>query len=145
MAAVLLADKLVHAGLAETWLVESAGTWALDNAPATANAKQAVRERGLNLEEHNSRTVNAELLEAADLILVMEKNHREALITEFPQVADRVHLLATMAGPAYSIVDPVGLDLAGYRVTLKELDDLMERGFENILKLANPGVLGSES
>lgn len=136
VAAALFRQKLASAGLEATLRVESAGTWAEEGLPTTGLAKEAASERRLDLEGHRSRSVSASLLHQFALILVMEAGQREALQVEFPEIADRMHLLTAMAGPGYDVEDPHASDLSGYRRLIEELEALLDRGFERILTLA---------
>ena len=45
-------------------------------------------QRGLDIRDHRSRTVTAEMLESSDLILTMETGHKEALQVEFPSLSE---------------------------------------------------------
>ena len=102
MAEVLLADALRRRALDAT--VTSAGL--LDaGRPASPHSVTLMAERGLDLSGHRSRPMTAEMLEAADLIVGMERRHvREAAVTApdawaraftLPELARR----ATTAGP----------------------------------------------
>jgi protein-tyrosine phosphatase len=115
---------------------ESAGTWALDGQPAARFARLVAAKNGLDLSAHRARIVTAALLEPFDLILVMERGHKEALRVEFPQVAGRVFLLAEMVGARWEVPDPMGGALPDFEQTYRELDDLLTRGLEKIMELA---------
>lgn len=132
MAAALFAKK-IKAGLG--WRVESAGTWAPEGQPAASRAQMVLRGRGLDLSQHRSRSVNREMLQEFDLILTMERGHKEALQAEFPEIAARVYMLSEMTGQVFNIEDPIGGPLSEYENTARELEDLLERGCERILQL----------
>lgn len=135
MAEALMKDLLQQDGRLEAWIVSSAGTWASEGSPASDYSRRVMRERGLDLSEHRSRHVTEEILREQDLILVMERGHKEALRVEFPQISDRVRMLTELLGPPYDVRDPVGSDVESYRATADELSDLIERGFERIVAL----------
>lgn len=136
MAGALLRSRLEQQGDAGSWQIESAGVWATEGIPALENARIALRERGLSLDPHRSRNVDQVPLYSFDLILTMEQGQKEALRAAFPEIAARIYLLSELAGPAYSIPDPVGGTLADFYGTIRELDDLLERGLERIRELA---------
>ncbi len=136
MAEVLFRQRLDRAGLGEGWRVESAGVWAIEGAPATTHSREVMRERGLDLDDHRSQPVGARLLGEFDLILVMEDRHRVSIQRNFPQAADRVYMLTAMIDQAHNIDDPVWGTEETYRSTVKELEDLLDRGFERIVGLA---------
>ncbi len=58
--------------LTKEWTVDSAGTWAEEGLPVHPKAIQAATKLGLTLSEHASREVNKDILNKADLIVVME-------------------------------------------------------------------------
>ena len=69
MAEVLFIDHLKRSGLDPAqWQVGSAGTWTENGYPASSNSVEVMKERGLDLSQHNSRVVTADLLAQFDLI-----------------------------------------------------------------------------
>lgn len=119
----------------KNWRVGSAGTWAIDGEPASRNSQEVVARRGLDISQHRSRMVTAELLEAYDLILTMEPGHKEALQVEFPAVAGRVFLLSEMAGLSAPVADPYGLPIGAYEKTAQNIDQLLAKGMRRIRAL----------
>lgn len=82
MAAALLRQKLEAAGADVT--VSSAGTWREGEAASPGSVK-AMASRGLVLDDHRSRILAAEMLEAADLVIAMAREHvREAVVIDPP-------------------------------------------------------------
>ena len=68
MAAALFKARLIQSGLdLAAWRVESAGTAAIDNQPATPQAVEVMAARGLDLQQHRSRRAGAEHLAGFDL------------------------------------------------------------------------------
>ncbi len=62
-ASAIFADKLRRSEADwQAWRVESAGTWARENLPATPEMMAALAKRGLDVKNHLSRMVSAELL-----------------------------------------------------------------------------------
>jgi protein-tyrosine phosphatase len=59
--------------------VSSAGTGAWDGEPATASSIQVAAREGVDLSAHRSRRATPALLRQADLVLVMERSHLEAV------------------------------------------------------------------
>ncbi len=135
MAEVLFQQHLLREGIAQDWHVESAGVWATEGAPATENARKMMLDRGLSLAHHKSQPISAELMHAFDIILVMENRHQTELRRNFPEAANRVHLMTTMVGETRNVDDPVWGTEDYYRVTANELDDLINRGFIRIQEL----------
>lgn len=143
MAAALFESKLPARAQRRDWRVESAGTWALDGQPASPYARRVMAARGLELQEHRARRVDAGLLAEFDLILAMEAGQKEALQVEFPPLAGRIFLLGEMAGRPWDVEDPMGSSPAVFEATARDLDELLDRGFEKILQLADPPEVSS--
>ena len=136
MAMALLRHRLGELDLGEEWVVDSAGTWGFEDVPATETAVKAMQELGLNLEDHRSRGVTDEILEASDLVLTMTRDHQEGIQTEFPHHADKVYMLSEMVGEQVDILDPVGSPLEAYRETAANIDRILEDSLDRILELA---------
>jgi protein-tyrosine-phosphatase len=137
IAAAAFAQKLNEEGLAADWRVESAGTWAVPGQPPLPEAIRAAAACGLSLEGHRARMVDASILAGADLILVMAGGQREALVSEFPATAKRVFLLAQVAeGVHYDIPDPMGVEEDASEEIVKEVCELVGKGFRKICVLA---------
>ena len=134
MAKALLKSILIDAGVLSNWQVASAGTWAHEGVHATDLARQVMRERGLDIEEHRSQSVSGEMLAEFDLVLVMEERHREFLQRTFPLVAGRVHLFSEITGREVDIADPVTGTLDTYRTTVEELTEMIQEGYDLILQ-----------
>jgi protein-tyrosine-phosphatase len=147
MAEAIFKRKLEQARRADPdfpggWRVESAGTWAREGEPAAARSQLVLQARGLDLSQHRSRSVTLEMLQSFQLILTMERGHKEALKVEFPSLAGRVFTISEMAGPARDVRDPVTGTLADYQDTARELEQLIEAGFEKICRLAGEEANG---
>jgi protein-tyrosine phosphatase len=136
MAEAILKSKVAEEENASGWRVESAGTWASGGQPAAKFSRQVMQERGLDINNHRSQSITRELMQSFDLILTMEKNHKEALRAEFPEFAERAYLLSEMSGDSHDVDDPIGRSKADYQATADEIDRLIAEGFEEIERLA---------
>ena len=137
IASALLQRKLQQQGMKpRQWQVASAGTWAQDGLPAAPKVRELMSQLGINLNRHRSRGVTSGLLQAADLILTMEQGHKEALQSEFPEIAGRVYLLSEMAGATHDVQDPIGGTTVDFQDAIREIYRLIEQGFDKIVSLA---------
>lgn len=135
IAAACFARELTLHKLPASWHVSSAGTWTQDGLPAIGAAVLAARRIGLDIRGHAARGITAQMVQDADLILVMEQGHKEALRSEFPAAAGRIHILSEMAGAlAYDIPDTQSP--AGAAEVATEIADLVRSGFDRICALA---------
>src|SRR5258708_4350065 len=87
MAEALLKAKVAKLDQANDWQISSAGTWTEEGLLPLPLARQTMTKRGLDIGAHRSRPVDAALLEANSVILVITHSHREGLSVEFPTVA----------------------------------------------------------
>jgi protein-tyrosine-phosphatase len=133
MAACLLRRRLKLIPQENRPAIISAGTWAKEGQRAADGAVRAMRLRGLDLDEHRSKLVNEELVFAADLVIVMEKWHQEALRSEFPEAARRICLLTELAGRSGDVADPYGGSDRDYDLCATELDGLLGAAWDRIL------------
>ncbi len=102
MAAAIL-DSL---GSSQDVRVRSAGTGAVEGAPASAEAQHVVERHGLSLAAHRSAPLAPALLEWADHVLVMESYHRR--VVEHMGAAEKVTLLSEYGGDGQDVADPIG-------------------------------------
>jgi protein-tyrosine-phosphatase len=135
MAEAIFKAKVEEEGTSN-WRIESAGTWALADRPAADFSQQVMAERGLDISNHRSRAISKEILDEFDLVLTMERGHKEALKAEFPECADRVYMLTELIGDQQDIDDPIGRSKEDYRATADEIDRLLTEGFDELGRLA---------
>jgi protein-tyrosine-phosphatase len=138
VASALFLRCLQKDGHAQDWRVSSAGTWAEPGLPVFPSAKWMTDNLGLDLQAHKAVRIDRELLAQYDLILVMENNHRESLLIEFPEIKGRLFLLTEAAsGIAYDIPDPDILQGDTFLGLAQELSSLIDKGFQKICFLAH--------
>lgn len=91
MAEALLREKLAAAGVEAR--VHSAGMFDDDGRPASEDGVAVMSARGLDTSGHRSRRMTAEMLDEADLVIGMARDHlREAVLTS-PEVWTRTYTL----------------------------------------------------
>jgi protein-tyrosine-phosphatase len=118
--------------------VSSAGTHAPAGSPATPDAVEACAELGVDIAAHRARQATAEILSAADLILVMEPFHLAGVFARDAQAARKAILLTEFAGEPDSdgVPDPIGAPMAVYRETCARLESLLRASLPRMLELA---------
>lgn len=132
MAAGLFNAKAREAGEAELYHAQSTGTRALVDQPASLHAMTTMKQRGIDISAHRGTMITAESLDQAAVVIVMTHNHYEALATEFPIYRHKLHLMSELKGPAFDIGDPYGGPLSGYQSCARELETLIDQGYEKI-------------
>ncbi len=136
MAVGLLRQRLAARGLDSRYQVRSAGVWAVDGEPASRNAVTVMAERGADISDHIAHTVTAADMAEADLILVMSREHADALKTTWPQYGWKIHRLSEMSGKRKDIRDPYQGPIEDYRACADTLTEYIDRGLEEILDRA---------
>jgi protein-tyrosine-phosphatase len=119
------------------WTIESAGTWTKNGSPPPKMVLQAGARLGLDgLDQHRSHQVDQNILTNADLVLVMETGHKEALISEFPYEKHKIYLLTEVVkNKSYDVPDPAFPEVDADEVAA-EIQSLISEGREKILSLA---------
>jgi len=136
MASALFQGQIAQRPDAKRWRVASAGVWAMDGSPAARYTQAVVEKRGFDLSSHRAQGVSRELLRRYDLILTMERGHKEALQAEFPGLANRIYVITEMVDCRGDIADPMGGAVIDYEDTARELEGILTLGMEKIISLA---------
>ncbi|MGB7118071.1 MAG: hypothetical protein WBD56_18195, partial [Anaerolineales bacterium] len=118
------------------WKIESSGVWDIGDQQAALNTQLVLQERGIDLNDHVSRTITGTMLSEFNLVLVMEDNHKEVLKLAFPEYTDLIYMLSEMVGEIFDIVDPIGRSLADFEETALEMERILTEGFAKISILA---------
>jgi len=126
MAEALL-GKLWPAGERDKVKIHSAGIAALEGSPPGKMTLEVLRKKGVDSYSHRSSRLEREALRMADLVLVMEKEHKEGVLQLYPPARGKVFLLKEFArGLKEEIPDPVGGSQESYRKCLKEIEESIE-------------------
>jgi protein-tyrosine-phosphatase len=134
MAAAMFNAKARKSGEEQVYSAFSAGTWALENQPASANAVTALAERGIDLSPHRGQTITPRLIDQADVVIVMTRSHFDALTFEFPKLRAKIHLMSELIDRTFDIADPYGNALADYQDCAANLEQMINSGYEKIKK-----------
>jgi protein-tyrosine-phosphatase len=140
MAEALLKRTVEQRGEAASWRIDSAGTWAEADLPVTQLAHTVMARRGINLNGHRSRPLDAAALREAALVLVMTRHHKEALQAEFPALAGKILLLSELIGEVYDIDDPYGGSLEDYELCVSDIESILDHGFDRLIQLSDRAV-----
>jgi protein-tyrosine phosphatase len=103
----------------------SAGLLDLGGAGADPHAAAILREKGIDGSRHRSRTLSAEMVAGADLVLVMEEAQLDEVLRRHPTGEGKVRLLKSFStqdgGAGLDIQDPYGLSPYHYRTCFAEI------------------------
>jgi protein-tyrosine-phosphatase len=130
MAEAYLKKRAQEEGLAID--VRSAGTLGIDNMPPTEQALKVLSEEGVDARDYHSKGLSKELVDWADLVLVMEPSHKVAIIEEDPGAEDKVRYLAGFNPEKNDVIipDPIGRPVAFYRTSF----GLIRQSVEELIK-----------
>ena len=107
-------------------IISSAGTAPLEGAPPTPNAVKAAREYGIDISGLVAKQLRPQSISVADLVLAMERVHRDRVAELVPEAWEKTHLLKGYGQrglPAFEreIRDPIGMPLDFYIDTAREI------------------------
>ncbi len=103
--------------------VRSAGTLNMDSVPPTQYAQEITAEYGGSIAHHRTQTITPELIDWADLILVMEYKHYDVILGMMPNAAVKTFLLKEYKRKTRynKVFDPIGKDKEYYRKTAEDM------------------------
>lgn len=120
------------------WTVKSAGTWVPRRSGAHPAAIREGRKLGVDLSQHRSSEIDEAMIQAADLVVVMTKNHEEALQIEFSDFDSKIHCLTEFSGSLVSdIEDPAEEGFINAETMTGELLKEIETAFLSICKFVD--------
>ncbi|MDP6629880.1 MAG: low molecular weight protein arginine phosphatase [Kiritimatiellia bacterium] len=116
-----------HPELGAGWDVCSAGLAAVFGVPASHEAVGVMREKGIDIRAHCSRPLSAELVAAAELVVVMTADHSRMMDLLYPEAMDKVRLLKSFDEGAkrLDLRDPIGMSHDVYRGIRKEIEQAL--------------------
>ena len=104
-------------------MVMSAGIAAAPGVRPSPEAVVAMKQRGLDLSMHESQPLTDRLVRFADIILTMTRNHRDAIVSNFPEAASRTHMISRNRG---DVSDPIGGPAELYHRCAEQIDSYLE-------------------
>ena len=103
-------------------LIDSAGVFAEVGGKAADEAIAAMERRGIDLSGHRTKPLTDELIDMADVILVMTEAHKQLVESV---AKGKVHTFLEYAGREGDISDPYGGDAEEYERTASEIYDAL--------------------
>lgn len=120
-----MAEYLLRQRLPESsgWVVRSAGVAAPRGMHASEHASEVLNELGIDMQAHQSRLLDQEMVAAAAVIVVMTSAHRRLVWSMAPGGAHKVALLKSFdpAAAGTDVEDPIGLSVEIYRGVREEI------------------------
>jgi protein-tyrosine-phosphatase len=128
-------------------IIESTGTMGIENSPASAEAIEVMREKGIDITDHRSQGVNHDVIKDTDIIFALAQDHRYYLESSFPDVRDNIFLLKTFGRnpdkvTSYSVSDPIGGTLETYMQCRDTIEQEIDRILPRLTRLIEESVEG---
>ncbi len=91
---------------------------------ASENAVRAMAELDIDIQNHRSANIHADVLNEADLVLTMTAAHKQAIVHFFGDDFElKTHPLLDYVGIGGDVADPYGGDMDTYRRCRDQLKD----------------------
>ncbi|MBN2296086.1 MAG: threonylcarbamoyl-AMP synthase [Pirellulales bacterium] len=118
-----LAAKRLGCGIGEIedngLVVRSAGIAAGVGGSVSPEVLEVLGDEDMDLESHETQPVTETLVRNADVIYTMTPSHRQAIVTQWPDAAERTQVLAVNGS---SVVDPIGGSSERYRQCANQIE-----------------------
>ena len=109
--------------------VVSAGIFAENNLPASSEAIKTMSSYGIDISKHKSRQITKELVKSSDVLVVMTKSHKSAILSSFGVVSGKTFLLHKFDNSKKDVFDPFGGSFDTYNKCFLE----MKKALDNLL------------
>jgi protein-tyrosine-phosphatase len=130
MAAALLGRYLARSGYQSTIKIFSAGLIENPQEKSDERAKLAAEELGVSLASHRPMRLTPGLIEAADVIFLMDRINEARIVAAYPKVKGKIFFLGSVSADqrsAIEIRDPGAGDLRAVRRCYLKLDTHVRR------------------
>ncbi len=117
----------------------SAGIAACSSFQVPSAVVSLMNKEGIDISKHKPTQINYKLLNEADIILVMEDEHKKYILEHFANInkEDKIFLLKEFAGEkknGLNINDPIGRSEAYYQFCFEEIKRCLKEIVQNIKK-----------
>lgn len=130
MAAAILKNKNI-----ENLQVKSAGLYAVNGAPMSANAQTVLSEMDMAY-IHSSKLLAQEDVEWADVILTMTAAHKMMVLQMYPEANRKTFTLTEFIEQPHlgDVVDPFGGTITDYKNTFEQLNRYIDEAVNRLRK-----------
>lgn len=115
--------------------VFSCGVYAENGDTPTKEAIQVMKEYNVDLTKHKATNIRNSNIEEMDLILCATLNHKNMVISMYPELIDKVFTMKEYVGfpkDDLNISDPWGYGIEVYRACAKEIKECIDRILKQI-------------
>jgi protein-tyrosine-phosphatase len=125
--------KYLIAKEASRFHVGSAGVSAMDGYPASAETVRVLKQNGVDVSQHSSRRLTTNMVRTADKIFVMEVMHKIAILQNWPEAREKVHLLTEYSRNARG---------RGLEIEIPDPIQMSETFYQNVFEVIRECVIG---
>lgn len=113
--------------------VSSCGVSAIEGMSATPFTMNLIRAEGIEIKRHQAVRLNKRLVRRSDLILTMEKLHKEEVLRLYPEAKERVYGLGEFADNLImDMQDPIGKSEEEYKECFQQIKGLVKKAAQKI-------------
>jgi len=123
--------------------VASAGVHAARGMPPSPEAVDALREIGIEISDYRSQPISDELVESADYIFAMTREHRRLIELFYPSAADRLFLVREFEGSDTDVPDPIGQGRGVYDTCRDTIREALHHIVKHLTTANNPISMSS--
>jgi len=117
------------------WVIESCGVLGHDGAVAEVEARDTMVHMGLDIAEHQARSLNDDLAARAALIITLDRGTALVVRARFPDAAARTYSLGELAGRARDIPDPFRMQIGAWMTYAREIEGMLQAALPRIVEL----------
>lgn len=110
-------------------IIMSAGIAAMAGSRPSPEAVTVLADMGIDLSAHESQPLTEQLVRHADLILTMTRSHRQAILNEWPEAAERTRLVCH---DGMDVADPVGGPAELYRRCATQIGEQLDKWVDEL-------------
>ena len=111
--------------------ISSAGLDAVVDHGIDDNVSRLLFDNGYDVDSHKARKVNSKLIASADLILVMEKSHKNVVMKNYPESSGKIILLGKWFNNM-EIQDPYRKSSDAYHQVFEQLQNSCSSWYERL-------------
>jgi len=113
--------------------VETAGTFAGEGEPASAQSVSVMKDYGIDLSAHKSSTLTKEKIDASDLIITMTSSHRQHIGSMSAAALKKTRTLLEFTQNNGNISDPFGGTEKIYSDCFSEMKEALDNLFLEVI------------
>jgi protein-tyrosine phosphatase len=117
------------------WVVESCGVLGHDGAVAEVEARDTMVHMGLDIADHQARSISEDLAARAALIITLDRGTALVVRARFPAAAPRTYSLGELAGRPRDIPDPFRMQIGAWMTYAREIETMLQTALPKIIEL----------